>query len=298
VPAGLGGRLLFTRDLGLWTLGLSDGHAQQIVAPPDTGQVTAARWSPDGSQVAYTMFELRERRFAVGEVYMAGADGSGNRKVIAAEQQNTVYQFPVWAPDGRRLYIMHLSQAGTERIRQIEIVDPTTDQRDPVTDASGPYDVSADGRWLAIVRSSGTGNDLTLLDLRSSESRVVLPPGSFDFIGAPRFDPTGQSILFSAPSEQGAWRTGTPEIALTSWLKPAVALAHGPPQDVYSVPTAGGQARRLLSLNADEPVATWSPDAKNLAVLSYEGLATAPATGGTPRTVLRPGSYGSVDWAP
>src|SRR6266511_4075028 len=77
VPTGLSGRLLYTRDGGLWTLALDTASAREIVPSPELGQVTSARWSPDGSRIAYGFAEVRDRRTPVSEIRVSAPDGSG-----------------------------------------------------------------------------------------------------------------------------------------------------------------------------------------------------------------------------
>src|SRR5437870_4904126 len=68
VPQGLSGRLLMPREGALVALDLGSGQLSQLVPQPTLGGVTSARWSPDGSQIAYARFEVREQRYPVSEV--------------------------------------------------------------------------------------------------------------------------------------------------------------------------------------------------------------------------------------
>src|ERR1051325_175 len=77
----LGGRLLYTRDGGLWTLNLANGNAAEVAPAPELGQVTAARWSPDGAKILYAVHEVKDRRTPISTVLIADADGSNARKV-------------------------------------------------------------------------------------------------------------------------------------------------------------------------------------------------------------------------
>ena len=51
VPSGLTGRLAYTRDGGLSMLTLDNAQTRELVPAPELGQVTSARWSPDGSRL-------------------------------------------------------------------------------------------------------------------------------------------------------------------------------------------------------------------------------------------------------
>lgn len=300
VPApGLAGRLLFTRGAGLWTLSLRDGQMVQMVPPPELGQVAGARWSPDGFRMAYAVLQLRDRRIPVSEVTIASSDGSDARTLLAAEGPGAFYQAPVWAPSGTHLYVVHTAQTAGERIRRIERVDISTGEREIVIDEPGQFDVSPDGRWLALVRASGSSASVVLLDLETGGQRALVPEGRFHLIAAPRFDPSSQTLVFSAAPSGSASLIPIPPVGLAagSLLKPATARAHGPAQDLYAVSVGGGPLSRIAAVGADDPVAAWSPDGAHLAVLWFESLSAIPVAGGTPTPILTPGGSGSVDWA-
>ncbi len=300
VPPGLAGRLLMTRDLGLWTLDLATARLNQIAAPPEMGQVLTGRWSPDGSRVAYALFQVKDRRTPSSEVSIVNADGSNRRAVLTTEGAGVFYQAPVWDPDGRHLFVLHVAQTSDERIRRIARVDTETGEATTVTEEIGQFDVSPDGRSLALIRAATGPTSVVIIDLQTSEMRTVVPERQFDNISVVRFDPSGQSIIFSGSQPGVASAPESPSIAdrlrdLLGFAQPA--LAHGPPQDVYRVPLNGGAPTRLLPIQADEPVATYSPDGGNLAILSIEALSVMPASGGPRSTILSPGGAGSVDWA-
>jgi len=336
-PVDAGGRLLFLRNSGLWAMNLKDGSVSELVKPPDFGQVLGARWSPDGKRVAYAVFDLIERRTPVASIYVANSDGSGAQKILGSDQGGTFYQAPVWSADGSNLYVQHTSDAQGTRIRRIERIPAAGGTANPLVEEVGNYDISPDGRWLAIVRL-GTGGfpAIALADLQTGDGKTLVESGAYEVISAPRFDPTSKKLLFSAaqagtPVQMVPFGSGpgsappTPALPdsnsvppaapaaspttplsvglslLSAFEKalpvPAVVRAHGPPLDMYTVPITGGEVSRLASLAADEPMGAWSPDGSQIAVVSTEYVGLLPATGGTPRQLLTPGGYGSVDWS-
>jgi len=295
VPPGLTGRLLYTRNGGLWTLRLETGQATQIVPAPELGQVTSARWSPDGTRLAYALAEVRDRRIPVSEIYVLSADGERHEKVLASEG-GTLFQSPTWAPDGNQLFVVKTS-TGAERIRRIERIDVGTERSEPVLEEVGPFDVDRDGQWLVLARASTLGMSLIVLNLASREERVVVAERQFEIITAPRFEPRSQAIVFSAGGLTARREAPEPPWAA---LWPALTRsvqAHGLPQDLYSVPIAGGSPRRVAQMAADDPALAPSPDGVHIAILSPDALATIPMVGGPAAAVLVPGGFGLVDWA-
>lgn len=296
VRSGLTGRLLYTRNGGLWTLTLETGQAVQIVQAPELGQVTSARWSPDGTRLAYALAEVRDRRIPVSEIYVLSADGERREKVLGSEG-GALFQSPIWTPDGNQLFVIRTS-TGPERVRRIERIEIATGQVEPLLDEIGPFDVDREGRWLALARSSARGVSLIALDLSSREERALVGERQFEIITAPRFEPRSGAIVFTAGGL--AARREAPE-PLWAALWPPFARsvqAHGLPQDLYSVAITGGAIRRVAQVAADDPALSPSPDGEHLAILSGDALATLPMVGGTAANVLVPGGFGSVDWAP
>ena len=296
VPAGIEGRLLYTREGSLYVLDLASRQLTQTVAPPELGEIASARWSPDGQQIAYARNEVRDRRFPVAEIWVANADGSNPRPLLPAEQQGTFYQAPVWGLDARQLYFLHSESRPGERVGRIERLTLATGQKETIVEEVGQFDVSPDGRYLALVRGTGESMGLVLVELASGSRRELVAGPSYVGLGSPRFDPGSQRVLFAASRVSGAWFD--PALAgRFSWLQPPLAYAHGQPQDLWTVPVVGGSPTQILALQADEPVAAWSTDGNRLAILAAEALMVAPAAGGSATRILVPGSHGSVDWA-
>lgn len=294
VPAAvpsLQGRLLYTRDGGLWSLTLADGVATQLVAAPELGQVTAARWSPDGKLIVYAVHEIVNRRTPVSHVYVADADGGNARSLAESSDSSTFYQLPAWAADGQHIYVVHTAQ----NVRRIERIDLQTGDPQPLIEELGQFDLSRDGRWLALAKSGPTGISLVLLDLATGQQRELVSEHDFDLVGSPRFDPASRRVLFTGAG--GRAELDPPVQSFARLLDIPAAAAHGLPQDLFTLAIEGGRPARLASLQVDDPSASWSPDATSIAILSYEALQTVAVNDGRATPVLVPGGFGSVDWA-
>jgi Tol biopolymer transport system component len=321
-PPTLHGRLLYTYDGGLGAFNLNDGQTTQLVAAPDFGQVSAARWSPDGSRFVYAQFQLRDRRIPVSEVFVADASGDNRVRVLSSDNPSTFYQYPVWGPDAGHIYAVQAAQD----FRGIIRVDLASGAAERLTDQSVQFDVSPDARSLVLARFTGTGAVLSLLDLGTGAQRDLVSEGIFDTIALPRFDQSATRIVFAGipfpgtaqlpsnslppravesargdpgpsdplpPRGGGPGRGGVPDL-----FEVPTASAHGFPQDLFAVPLDGGTPTRLTNSGLDDPAMAWSPDGGYLAILSSEALQTMNMRDGT-RTPFRvPGAYGTVDWSP
>ena len=296
-PSDLPGKLIFTRGTALWAMDLGTGSTSEIVSAPELGQVTGARGSYDGQRVSYALYEVKDRRTPVSEIYLVGVDGSGRQKILEANQAAEFYQMPVWDPDGQHLYVLYTATTGVTRVRQIFRLDLTSGEREVVLEEAAVFDISPDGRWMALVRSNLGQQSISVMDLLSRQERVLVPEGRMAQITAPRFDPSSQTLAFSGTaSETSHFDRPARRSGPLAWLSPATAFAHGLPQDVWTVAVSGGEVSKRLPMDADEPIAAWSPDGSHFAVLSFANLITIPSSGGSPTERLSPGSYGAIDW--
>ncbi|AWV88851.1 WD40 repeat protein [Bradymonas sediminis] len=103
--------------------------SENAVQLNDSGE--AARYSPDGTQIAY---------YSEERVMVMDADGGNNREVISGDMS---YLTSVdWLPDGERLVVSSR--------RGIEIVEIASSTRETLIDgfATKDIDISSDGRWI------------------------------------------------------------------------------------------------------------------------------------------------------
>jgi Tol biopolymer transport system component len=85
-----------------------------------------ARWSPDGTMIAFT--SLRDRNGETcfqecspsGEIYVARADGSGLRRLTTSEADD---RSPAWSPDGRSVAFVSDRSNRDEHENEIWVVD-------------------------------------------------------------------------------------------------------------------------------------------------------------------------------
>ena len=185
-----------------------------------------------------------------------------------------------------------------QRVRRIERLDIPTGAVETVFDDVAPFDVSPDGRYLAVARAGNLGQSILLVDLASGEQRTLVPERQYDTIAMPRFDQSSTRLLFTAaavlaeaPALPAAERFAADVLGLGR------AYAHGLPQDIYATPLTGGAPSKLAAIGADEPALGPSPDGSQLAVLTVDALSTMPESGGKMTPLLTPGGYGTVDWA-
>lgn len=94
-----GNRLAFKQNhsnVNIWRLGISDPqpHAQRLLA--SSREQTAAKYSPDGTQIAFD-----SNRTGNYEIWVSDADGSNAVQVTSFGVRQT--GSPSWSPDGKRI---------------------------------------------------------------------------------------------------------------------------------------------------------------------------------------------------
>ena len=82
----------------IWSVA-TDGTGAPAAISPDEETASLARWSPDGTQIAYAARRLDDDD-AVTEIFVAGADG-GNRRVLCGCPSEPCEL--EWSPDGTHL---------------------------------------------------------------------------------------------------------------------------------------------------------------------------------------------------
>jgi dipeptidyl aminopeptidase/acylaminoacyl peptidase len=302
--------LLVPRDQRLLLRDMKDGkEATMFRAPPDA-YFMWPRWSPDGRSVAavanvqYTGIPSQDWG---GDIIVSAPNGSNQRTVFKHPQAGVSIEGLAWAPDGSALIagVMETTikdgrfLGQTLKLDRIALADGA--RTTLVEDAAYPA-VARDGSRMAFI-TYATGDQpggLWVSKLDGSDRRLIVPTGgAFVSVLYPQFAPDGRSLTFSAVylSGSGAAPVRATERAAWRWpWQPRIAAAHGLPMDVWSVPVEGGEAQRLTHFLEDEPMAAFSPDGKELAIIATGGLYVMPATGGEPKKVGLGGAQAQIDW--
>jgi len=137
------------------------------------------------------------------------------------------------------------------------------------------FDVSPDGKRLALGSDRGGNDDLWLMPIGGGEMEQLTTDLTPDWF--PSWSPNGKEIAFFA------YRGGN--------------------RDVWVMPADGGPARRLTHHESFDSYPTWSPDGREIAFSSGRSgnwdIWTVPAEGGEPRQVtVNPGHDESPVYSP
>src|SRR5581483_6006953 len=331
--------LVFSRDGNLFIVTAQGRVRRQLTQVAEGGLARDPVWSPDGAQIAYAYtpppatVRDTDGQFPqpVTDLYVMHADGTSVQVLVSNDGPGTGYETPVWAPDGRSLYVTYTTrivEQGILRDEMVEVAWVPLDggaRRTIVSNAMAPT-LSPDGKRLAFLALEGAARALVVANADGTQARTLVPAGRLGPIDLPRFSPDGRQIVFAGlpvadaagtqasgtggePRRPGAGeapprapvegkatarfaaRLGALAAALLGPVWPRAAYAHGLPMDLFLVDADGGNLRQLTHLGADSPAAAWAPDGQQLAMLCGGGIYLLRADGRHVRLINPQGGH-------
>ncbi|HUM01445.1 MAG TPA: LpqB family beta-propeller domain-containing protein [Thermoanaerobaculia bacterium] len=192
------------------------GGSPQRVLP----DATEADVSPDGTRLAFVRFRATESG-RIPELWVAGADGSGERLVDTAETFQL--RSPRWSPDGTWIATTR-GQINVGLPWSVVLVDPATGKKRALPAPPGLGELS-DVAW--------TRGGRALVYGRSEQAIVPASPGAY-YLEDVR---TGalRTIAFSLGLGQGLDIAGSGRVVVTSLIVPT---------NLLEIPLAGGDGAR------------------------------------------------------
>ncbi|HEY0077516.1 MAG TPA: S9 family peptidase [Pyrinomonadaceae bacterium] len=255
-------------------------------------RVSDPRLSPDGRWIAYTVADTdREANRRVTQIYLLPTAGGEPRQLTSERQSSSS---PRWSPDGTRLAFVS-SREGGQQLWTIEVASGKLTRITNISTGADNPVWSPDGKWLAFTSSvypectteecnrervekaasskvtakitdrllfrhwnawqEGKRSHVFVVSSAGGAARD-LTPGDFD---APPFSLGGQvDYAFSPDSTELAFASNRDKVEATS--------TNG---DIFVVPVAGGEARRLTGANTGNDLTPlYSPDGRFLAYRS------------------------------
>lgn len=124
--------------------------------------------------------------------------------------------------------------------------------------------------------SATTFQRITKAESDEGVRSVLVNNTDFYSLYGPRMSPDRKWVVFSAVAELlGKSDNKDTGFDLLKWLsfEPRSASAHDVPWDLFMVPAAGGEAKRITTLNDDQMHPVWL-DAQTIAFMGIKGLQT------------------------
>jgi Tol biopolymer transport system component/mono/diheme cytochrome c family protein len=307
--------IIFARQGGIWRSDGRGGPPQPITTLDQSSYAQTPTFSPDGSQVAFIAIMQPPISATVplptSALYVMNADGSALRNVWNPAQG--LISSPTWAPDGRALYVatndvrFASDPQNNNRLLKIVRVDLATGAQQPLLDDVLDPTIARDGSSMAYLKLSKDGYQMSLMvaALDGSGARELIGAAAFQGFYAPRFSPDGKRIVVAAIGGPDTDQQGiplnpsgaSPLQRLLGLLAPPAAEAHGLPWDLWSVNIDGSGLRRLTTFNEDLPMAAFSPDGQQIAVMAAGGIYMMQSDGAQLRRIDPLGDHGGLDWA-
>lgn len=230
------------------------------------GRETQAAFSPDGKQIAFVWNGPQGDNT---DIYVKLIDAETPLRLTTNAAAETK---PVWSPDGRHIVFLRQSTDGSAFYlipalggaeRKLADVFPYQ----VPGDGNSPY-YSPDGKSLAIPNKASAEEPLGIFQLSIATGemrRLTQAPASSLGDYYPAFSPDGKWLAFVRAIQ---WST----------------------DDIYIMPRAGGEVRRLTFDNLTITGLTWTPDSREILFTSKRGGSTrhmwrVAAAGGTPNRV-------------
>jgi Tol biopolymer transport system component len=202
---GSNGRITFARfnpsigDFQIFAANPDGSHEIQLTTAPSE----ISDWSPDGSKIAFDIFDATS-----GNIATINPDGSGFTQLT--HEQNDVSVEPAWSPDGTR---MAVARPIGDHAHGIFIIDATTGAilsqvtANPYGWFDGEPRWSPDGQWIAFdrVKKGVLRTDLVAAFIVRSDGTGLRQLTSWGTQGQyPDWSPDGSKIVITSRSEPSA----------------------------------------------------------------------------------------------
>ena len=258
--------------------------------------VGSPRLSPDGSHVAYTVGEVKMEKDkewkTVTQIWVVTTTGGKALQYTRGEKNSTA---PEWSPDGSTLAF--LSDREKDGERQVWMMMADGGEAWVATSHKGgvsAFRFSPDGKHLLLTAADQPSKDeeerkkvkddpmvidrdikmshLWLWDIEKKEGKR-LTEGSFT-ISDPQFSPDGTRVSYTR--------------------RPTPKADDGGSSEVWVLTIAGGEKKKLVSIEGPNENARWSHDGKWLAYTGTSDLSggvtqsflyLVPVAGGAPKVV-------------
>ena len=305
----ISGPIVFGMDSNLMAVGLDGGAAQVLTRVGGGLFAYEPAWSPDGRTLAYTLSRPAADPdlswLPVGII--CGLDRDTGKGRLLAQGSEPLYGLneASWSPDGTYLLVtLHQPQLNESRqftgdkitLARYDLASGTLEA---LIDDAMSGTLSSDGSRLAFVHINPQDLAVTLMvgnGDAGDAGPLPQPQPPLFLVFMPRWSPDGKQLAFTGSGGDVVPSQPSSRTWLERLLGVKVALAHGPPTDVW-LADDGGSPRRLTNLALDDSRVAWSPDGTQLAVTNgLGGIQLLDIATGEQRPLTGQGNFGGISW--
>lgn len=180
-----GERALFIARGDVFTAPIEHGPTRNLTDSSSSHEKWA-RWSPDGSRIAFVSDSSGE-----DQLYVVAQDGASAAEALTAAHVGMLYA-PVWSPDGTRVAFGDKDgKVFVVTVADHTVVEVADDSRGEVRD----YAFSPDGQWLAFSMSDRNGSR-SLWVWGAGDGRTRRVTDEWWNETSPAWDPDGRYLFF------------------------------------------------------------------------------------------------------
>lgn len=298
------GRLIITRESGLFEFDLGTKASKLIEPAPPRSLLYDPAVSPAGDRIAYAMQlpttgegEAIDVSF---DLWVADRDGSNPRVVYQHQTNNESLRYPKWLNEDEILVLIQearLVDGQNSLTYGVRRVNVQTGARTDMIEGAARFAISPDGRRMiyAELNEQRTGEVLKTVPVSGGDAQVVSPVGAdfayYDFL---TYSPDGSKVAFAAAEISNA-RASTRYVTSRPLAAQPAPAADGVPADIWSI-DQDGHAQREVDLKEDSPALAWSGDGQLLYVLSTSGLYEVDRRTGAKTSIGEGVYHGQLTW--
>jgi Tol biopolymer transport system component len=197
------------------------GSVEERVLAPDLGNLEMPRWSPDGGWIL-----VRGDGPQGPGVYRVSMSTGAASRFLGQQDR-----FPQWSAGGREVFFV---SPGTPR-PVVRMMDLDTNTERTIVEDAFLFSVSRDGRRFAIVRRTTDGDRIYVGNVNGGSLRELF------------------KVPINTITEIGGWTPDGLELMVSQRQRTGPISGPRKPTDILAVPTAGGAARKIATLELTDP---------------------------------------------